>query len=75
MLSGDLTHLRLGHSPQRKVRVGKLLLRQAEEKIRLVLGKISGSLQNPTAPLLVELIHRVMPSGNALCANAPRCLQ
>jgi len=55
--------------------VRQLLLREAEEKIRLVLGQILGPLQNPAPAPLVVLVHRVVAGGDALRANAARRLQ
>ena len=75
MLPRRLAHLRLGHAAQRKQRPRQLLLRQPEEKVRLVLGQVRRPLQNPAPALLVVLVHRVVAGGDALRADAARRLQ
>src|SRR5438270_11312139 len=47
MLTSQFAHLRLLHVSQRKQRTTELLLRESEEKIGLVLRRISGASQQP----------------------------
>ena len=61
--------------PKRKERVGKLLLREAEEEIGLVLGQIGGALENPALRVGVELVNRIMAGGDAVGADAARGLE
>src|SRR5438270_6023676 len=55
MLPRQFAHLRLLHVSQRKQRAAQLLLRQSEEKIRLVLGGIGGASQQPAIALRGKL--------------------
>src|ERR1700733_14971434 len=70
-----LAHLGLGHVAQREKRPRKLFLRQPEEKIRLVLGQISRSLQDPALTRWIKLVHRVVAGRNPLSSDAARRLE
>jgi hypothetical protein len=61
--------------PERKERVRQLLLRQAEEKVGLILGQIGGALENPALARGIELVHRIVAGGDAARADALRGLQ
>ena len=54
---------------------GKLLLRQAEEEVGLILGQIGGALENPALASGVELVHRIVAGGDAAGADALRGLE
>ncbi len=69
MLARKLAHLRLGHATERKQRAAQLLLRQPEKKIGLVLGAVSGTLQQPAPPILVKVNAGVVSGGNGFRAN------
>src|SRR5690349_20698658 len=56
---------------ERKQRAAQLLLRESEKEIRLVLGKIGRSLQDPALPALVILIARVVTGGDLVRADLP----
>src|SRR5260370_41886311 len=62
MLAGKVTNLRLSHVPQGEHRPTELLLREPEKKIRLVLGMIRRTLEQPTAATVVELHAGIGPS-------------
>ena len=71
----QFAHFRLGQPAQWKERVRKLLLRQAKEKVGLILRQILGALQNPASALRVELVHRIVAGGDALRPNRARGLE
>src|ERR1700751_3904612 len=50
VLRGDLSHLGLAVTAQRKQRPRKLFLRESEEEIGLILRQISRSLKDPPIP-------------------------
>src|SRR5262249_29978156 len=67
-----LANIGLAHLAQRKQRAAQLLLRKAEEKIRLVLAVVGGPLQKPATALLVELIAGIVARGQQLRPNLTR---
>ncbi len=75
MLARDLAHLRLGHAAQRKLRTRQLLLGEAKEKIRLVLGQVGRALENPAAAAWVVFVDGVMTGGDAIGADRSGGLQ
>src|SRR5437588_5168573 len=70
-LARQFTNLRLGHLTTREQRAAQLVLGQAEQKIGLILGKISGTPQQPAATPLVELDACVMTGREHVGANLP----
>jgi len=55
--------------------VSELLLRQAKEKVGLILGQIGGALENPAAACGVVLVDRIVAGGDAISADGARGLE
>ena len=62
----DFAYLGLGHAAEREERVSKLLLRQAEEEVGLVLREVGRALEDPTAAHRIEFVDGVMAGGDAV---------
>ena len=72
---GDPAHLFLGQLPQGKAHHGKLLLGQAGQEIRLVLGPVRRPLQQEPAGLAVPLHLGIVAGYHAAAAQLPRPLE
>ena len=68
-MAGQFANLELGHVAQREDRATQLLLREAEEEVRLVLARVGRTLEQPAASSVVEGHARVVSGGNALSPN------
>ena len=68
----DFAHFLLGQLAERKFRARKLLLRESEEKIRLILGFVDGAKQFVASRSRIVAHARVVPGGDALGADLPR---
>src|SRR5450755_2780801 len=66
VLAREFAHLGLGHVTERKDCPTELLLRQAEEKISLILTVVGGALEQPTVTSLVKSHASIVSSGDAL---------
>src|SRR6185503_5645071 len=72
VLPRQFAHLRLTHLAQREARAAELLLREPEEEVSLVLGRVSRATQQPAVALRRKLAARVVARGQQVCANLPR---
>src|SRR5262249_11347834 len=63
------TDRRLVERADRKPRARELVLRQREQKVRLVLPRVHASLQEVAVAVLVEIHLRVVPRGDCLCTE------
>ena len=68
----DFAHFLLGHFAEREQAVRELLLRQAKQKIRLVLLRVDGAQQAIAAGRFVEADARVVAGGDAVGADLLR---
>ena len=69
MLSREFAHVGLGHAAEREQRAAQLLLCEAEEKVGLVFGSVSGALQQPASAWLVKNDLGIMAGCNLIGAN------
>ncbi len=72
MLPRQLANLGLGHAAERKESAAELLLREAEEKVSLVLAAVGGTLEQPASAGIVVLHAGVVAGGNAIGADLLR---
>src|SRR5271165_2664212 len=70
--ASEFANFRLGHVAQRKHRAAQLLLSQAEQKISLILTRISRTLEQPPATIFVKGHAGVVPGGYSLGTNLLR---
>src|SRR2546427_9291654 len=68
-MTRQIANFGLRHFPQGKQSAAELLLRESEQEICLVLGAVSGTLQQPAPASLIELHTRIMTSSKSICAN------
>ncbi len=61
----DFAYLGLGHAAEREEGVSKLLLREAEEEVGLILGEVGRALEDPTAADRIVFVDCVMAGGDA----------
>ena len=66
---GHLADVGLLHLAEGEEGAGELILRETEEEIRLVLGLVGGAGEDPALSLLVKMIPRIVPGGDAVGAD------
>src|SRR5579864_7720544 len=69
ILASEVANLGLIHSAKRKQSPAELLLCESEEKIRLVLGAVCGTLQPPATARIMKFDARIMPGRYRICAD------
>src|SRR6266404_9484097 len=72
VLAGKFAHLRLCHAAEREQSAAQLLLRKAEEEVRLVFGLVGWALQQPAVNLLVKDDLGIMAGCDFVGANLLR---
>jgi len=63
---GHLADFGLAHLAEGEEGARELVLREAEEEVGLVLGMVGGAGEDPALSLLVKMITRIMPGGDAV---------